>query len=153
MELDMHMGGLGYRDDIRLEYIERHHLPAWNEDAPRLLQVAWAVGLMMHVMRLHASAHPGWRIVSHEALCMDPPARLAELARSVKLDWSEHADERVRASNAPGTGYQTKRLAAQLPAKWRTLPPSDVRAVVEVLAQFPEMARWLETPELSEAHG
>ena len=152
MELGMHMAGLGYRDDVRLEYIERYRLPAWNENAPRLLQVAWAVGLMMHVMRVQARAHPDWHIVSHEALCVDPRSGFAALARSVGLSWSAKADASLRESNAPGTGYQTKRLAAQLPEKWRSLPASDVRAAVDVLAQFPEMAPWLGAPELSETH-
>jgi hypothetical protein len=82
--------------------------------------------------------HPEWHALSHELACTDPLGSLRRAADDLDLEWSADAEAFVRASDRPGTGYATNRVAAELPDQWqRRLTPEQVDRVEGVLAQIP----------------
>jgi hypothetical protein len=126
MRLDFVVGDLATREPIRSGFVERLGLPAWDPAAPRLLQVAWAVGVLMSAMRDQSRARPEWKVVSYETLCRDR-ATVQGLAASLGLRWSDQAE-----------------AAARHPAEPRNYAQDERRAVADFLSQFPELASWFE---------
>lgn len=127
MRLDFQVGDLATREDVRSAYVERLGLPPWDATAPRLLQVAWAVGVLMSSMRHQSRTRPEWLVVSHRTLSRDPAAPRA-LAASVGLSWSEEAE-----------------AAAQRPTEVRRYSQEkDRRELTDFLLQFPELVSWLD---------
>jgi hypothetical protein len=54
------------------------------------------------------------------------------------LSWNHAAEEYVHASNRPGTGFTTNRVARDQPKRWRErLTPIEVREIRRVLESFP----------------
>jgi hypothetical protein len=139
MRLDFVVGDLATRERIRSEYIEPLGLPRWDADAPRLLQVSWAVGVLMSAMRHQSRMRPAWKVVSHEAVSRHPSI-LRHLAASVGLRWSPEAES-----------VALQRVEA------RSRPRDDALAVAEFLSQFPELESWLalarEARRASPSHG
>ncbi len=114
-------------------------VPPWQ----RVLHYAWSVGVIMSVLDEAIAAHPEFHVFDHEDVCVDPVGRFGTLARALGLEWTADDDARVTASNRPGTGYQLRRVAADLPGSWRDrLTPEDARDAAAVLAQFPIAARY-----------
>lgn len=126
MRLGFEVGDLATREPIRAEYVERLGLPAWDPAAPRLLQVSWAVGLLMSAMHHQSRTRPDWQVVSYETLSRDR-SRLRALAASVGLSWSDEAEASARHPAEPQNYAQDERGAA-----------------TDFLSRFPELASWFE---------
>lgn len=141
MQHHFEVGDLATRERIR-DSIEPLALPEWDPFAPRVLQVAWAVGVLMSVMRRQARTHPEWALVSHDALCVEPARGLRTVAQAAGLRWTARVERRVRGSNAPGTGAEIKRVAGNLPSKWRRV--AGMEDVAPYLAQFADLLHWPE---------
>ena len=125
MRLDFLVGDLATRERIRSEYVEPLGIPSWDAAAPRLLQVSWAVGLIMSAMRHQSRTRPDWKVVSHEAISRHP-AIIRQLATSLGLRWSAEAE-----------------AAALQRAEARPSSPHDRHVATEFLSQFPELAPWV----------
>src|SRR5438132_12764600 len=72
--------GLARQERFHDEFIEPMRLPEWDPYAPRVLQVAWAVGAPIRVFRHPDDQRQDWTVVSHETLCSDPSTNLRVLA-------------------------------------------------------------------------
>ena len=103
---------------------------------PRVKRLAWGIGCLTAAVREAGERIPSVRI-EHERLCEDPVLRLADVAQRLGLPWSDDAAAWVEASNRPGEGYETNRVATEQAAKWRGLAEADVEAALETLAAFP----------------
>jgi len=105
--------------------------------------VAWVVGLLMSGIEQALHDHPHLVVADHEIICRDPSSEVRHVARQVGLVWTDAAEEFVRASNSPGVGYTTTRVAATLPGSWRDrLEPDEIAEAREVLARFGWAARY-----------
>ena len=52
--------------------------------------------------------------------------------------WQDEAERFVRDSDQPGSGYSTRRVAADLPDQWRTrLDAAQVERIERVVQRFP----------------
>lgn len=136
------VGDLSTRERVQSEYVERLNLPRPDRSAPELVSTAWAVGLLMSVMRIASRAHPEWTVVSHEDLIADSLPRLHELAKALGLQWLEETDERVRGLGE-AERISVNPYAAGIPAAWKDYPPDDARAAIALLGRFSELAPWL----------
>ncbi len=77
-------------------------------------------------------------VVHHEALCRDPKAEFPALAHRVGLEWTDRAEAVLAASNQPGEGWSTQRVAAEQPGRWRTrLTAEEQELAATWLAKFP----------------
>ena len=123
-----------HRGLARMPWVPAVH-PA---DAP-LSRLAWQIGLFVAALETAAQRNPGWIVVSHEELCRDPSGGFQRLCASLGLPWSEEAAEFLAASDRPGKGLETRRVAAEQPSNWtRRLTPAQVDEVVRVLSAFPD---------------
>jgi hypothetical protein len=95
-----------------------------------------------------AQRHPDWLIVSHEDLCADPPGGFKSLCAALGLPWTEEAAAFLAASDRPGKGLETRRVAAEQPTNWsRHLTPTQVEEVAGVLSLFPDrLFGWAPVP-------
>jgi hypothetical protein len=111
-------------------------------DAPLVAQRAFVVAVQFGLLRSAIARHPEWVVASHEELCGDASVRLRALAAAVGLDWSDAADDFVRASNEESDEpWGTKRLTHLQPERWRDrLGAEDVDAIREVVDRFPDRA-------------
>ena len=137
------VGDLATRDRIQRQFVERMNLPRADPAAPPLVHVAWAIGVLMSVMREASRAHPEWTVVSHEQLCGDPVARLHDLGNSLQLQWIEETEARIRDLGDTET-IPVELHAGGIPAAWRAYPPADALAAMALLRRFPELAPWID---------
>lgn len=113
-------------------------VPSLDPAASPLSRVTWQVGLFTSALELAARRHPGWHVVSHEALCRDPEGGFRTLCDEVGLGWTPEATAFLSASNRPGEGLVTNRVAAEQPDRWRRrLTPEQADEVADVLSRFP----------------
>lgn len=127
---------------VQERYLERWGTPLLGGQAKELARAAWRVGLLATVLEETAEQHPDWHIVTHESLCSDPVRRIEGLCADLGLEWTEAVEQYLVDSNRPGTGYQTNRVAAELPERWRArLSTDQIRDIRNVLAVFP-MRTW-----------
>jgi len=121
----------------------RWGMPPLDDGCPQLQCLAWEVGLFTSALETAVDRHPDWLSVTHESLCVDPPAGFRRLFDQVGLSWSSRAHEFLTESNRPGSGYKTLRIAAEQPDRWkRRLTSDDVREVWAVLSRI--QAPWVE---------
>jgi hypothetical protein len=104
-----------------------------------LSRLAWQIGVFSGALETALQRNPGWLAVSHEGLCGDPEGGFKSLCAALGLEWSEDAAEFLAASDRPGKGLETKRVAAEQPTNWtRHLNAAQVEEVVGVLSTFPD---------------
>jgi hypothetical protein len=137
---DLHSGEslFKYEDDRAV----RPRLQRWQVSPPPrddyFAEMAWYVGFEMSAYQEAAEANPQIHVATHETLCADPIPEFRRLVANVGLEWSPDCEQYLQASNLPGDGYETKRLAAEQPGKWRTrLTDDQVRVARDTLAPFP----------------
>lgn len=92
-------------------------IPPPPQDA--LERTTWLLAVLSREMQQAAARHPEWAVVHHEDLLADPVSSLRALAGRLTLPWGPRSDDLVRASNRPGTGYSTQRVAAESRDAWR----------------------------------
>ncbi len=119
-------------------YVRKWDLPVLPSSCSRLSRVAWEVGLFLSALQESAEAHPDWRLVRHEELCLDPPRQFQQLCVALGLQWTDAAELHLRRSNRAATGLTTMRVAADEPERWRKrLTGDQVREIFRVLKYFP----------------
>jgi hypothetical protein len=92
-----------------------------------------------------ASRHHQWHRRTHELLCSDPDREFRRLYEELGLTWTDQADAYLKAQNTPGTGYQVKRVASELPGAWQQrLDDRQLEILRKTLAPFP-IASWTDT--------
>lgn len=143
-------------DEPRLQaLLEPHHLwpcpPQGTEE--RAMWTLCALTVLQHDV---CARHPGWQSVLHEDLCADPVARFAELFARLGLQWSADVAAYLDQSNAEGSGWAVKRLAAQQMDSWRReLSAEQLAAVLPILRAFasaiPDAFEHVDVPDESGA--
>lgn len=115
-------------------------VPPLEPDASPLARVAWQVGVFTAALDLAAQRNPHWHVVSHEDLCGDPEGRFRALCADLGLGWAPAVTEFLTASNRPGEGLVTNRVAAEQPDRWRRcLTPEQADEIAAVLGRFPAL--------------
>jgi hypothetical protein len=113
-------------------------VPALQRTASPAARVAWQVGLFSWALEAAVERNPDWHVVHHEDLCRDPVQAFRQLYDELGLTWTPAASAHLAASNRPGTGLSTCRVASDLPGRWRQrLGPDQVEEVVDMLSRFP----------------
>ncbi|MGZ4756213.1 MAG: sulfotransferase [Acidimicrobiia bacterium] len=113
-------------------------IEAPSESAPRLVQQAFSVGVLMSALREASDRHPDWQVVRHEDLCIEPVRKYRALAERLGLVWSDGAAAFLEESDREGEGYETRRPTSLQPERWRDLlDPAQVTTIQETLAVFP----------------
>lgn len=124
-------------DEPRLQaHLEPHGL--WPCPAQGVLERAmWTLCALTVVQHDACSRHPAWHTVVHEDLCADPVSRFAELFVQLGLQWSVDVEGYLRESNAEGSGWAVRRLAAEQVDSWRRdLSSKELAAVLPLLQAF-----------------
>ncbi|MGH7750371.1 MAG: sulfotransferase, partial [Candidatus Dormibacteria bacterium] len=142
MRLGFHVGQMPTRERITAEHVERALLPAWDPQAPRLVQVSWVVALLMTAMCTARLSHPEWTVVSHEWLSAYPAGRLAALAGALDLRWTETSESLVRNLGVAPT-VPVAVDAGGIPIAWNDHPVADARAAMALLRRFPALSPWV----------
>jgi hypothetical protein len=123
---------------VRERYVEPLGIRPLDEGCSQLEVATWQIGMFTVALEAAATRHPEWQVVSHEELCADPEGGFSQLCTMLDLSWNEAARRFLAASNRPGTGTTTLRVAAEQPDRWRSrLDAQQVRAVRTVLDGFP----------------
>lgn len=114
----------------------------WGVDAPAaddppLERAVFLAGCMTVSFEDALAAHPEWVRIAHEVVCTDPVRHLHDAADRLGLRWNETAEQFVIASDRPGEGYATARVASEQAGRWRTrLDADEVSRATGVLARF-----------------
>jgi hypothetical protein len=128
---------------IRERFGERWNLPGLDGRATTLHRLAWEAGLFATALGDGLDRHPEWIPATHEDLCIDPVSKFRTLVGRVGLEWSDQAEAYLVEANRPGQGWETTRVAAEQPDRWRErLTPDQVRGAWSVLSAF--RAPWVE---------
>ena len=97
-------------------------------------RAAWLVGVLGCALDAAVARNPSWHRVVHEDMCRSPVEGFHGLAAGLGLAWDAAGDRAIDDWNRPGEGYETNRVAAELPDAWESRQrPHDVEEVVAVL--------------------
>ena len=124
---------------VAAELAARLGVPRLEGGASQLAEAAWLIGLLTTaVLDAAARVTRVGRCVSHEELCARPRETFAQLSARLRLEWDARSDALVERLDRPGTGYETRRVAAGLGEAWRDrLTPEQVAEASAALAGFP----------------
>jgi hypothetical protein len=121
---------------VRERFATRWGFPELEEDRSLVAGVTWEISLFTSVLQAAVDAHPDWLAVSHESLCSDPIDGFRRIYTDLGLAWTEDAERFVRQSNRPGTGYETARVAADQPDRWKhRLTSEQIQEIWSLLSQ------------------
>jgi len=126
---------------VRARYVER-----WGLSGPapgRVSRAAWHIGLLSSALEDAMARNPHWHVVEHEALCLEPEARLGALFSSLGLEWSESTQQLLADDDRPGSGFAVQRRRSEVPGSWRTrLDGPAVADLTRTLDGFPHQQWW-----------
>jgi hypothetical protein len=106
--------------------------------ASRLARATWLIGVLTCALEDSLRRNPSWHRVVHEELCAAPHDAFPHLSGQLVLGWSPAGDALLDEMNRPGGGYETLRLAAELPDAWhRRLGDEQVQEIRGVLDRLP----------------
>ena len=116
--------------------------PVWPAPEGRGARaVAWAACAESVLLHETAAKHPDWIVVSHENQCLNPATAFADLYARLGLTWTDLVERSLTESDVPGSGFETKRRAAQEPKRWSTrLSPAEQQDVGEIVRAFEELS-------------
>jgi Sulfotransferase family len=140
--------------DMNDQYVPFHDNPAvrrlaaeWEVPLPgpdHLERLIWQIGILLTGLERAAAHHPNWTVRTHEQLCRQPVQEFQRLYRDLGLQWSDGAAANLAGNDRPGTGFNTQRVAAELPDDWkRRLTGHQASELQRVLAGFP-LSTWTE---------
>jgi hypothetical protein len=113
------------------------HRDVTQADENAVQQMAAQIGSMYKVIEEQIREHPRWVVVRHEDLCRDPIGAYRRLYQRLDLEWTQRVEDVIEASNRPGKGFATHRIAQDEVDKWQfELTPAQVRDVKEIIQAF-----------------
>lgn len=122
--------------DARVRRVDGVELPPLP--STRLGRAAWVVGLLSLRLQQSLARNPTWRVAPHEELAARPVDAFQELAQAVGLEWGDDAAATLARLDAPGSGHELRRVAAQASTDWRDrLDAAQLEEIDGVLAGFP----------------
>jgi hypothetical protein len=114
--------------------------------ASELTKIAWQVGLLTTAVGDSLDRHPGWLLVNHEDLCVEPVTRIRAMCDRVGLPWSSDVERFLDESNRPGEGLKPIRVTSEQANRWRgRLTDAEADEIIAVLARFPRQG-WVRQP-------
>lgn len=129
---------------VRERFAARWGLPDVPAGRSLVSAVTWEVALFTSVLQAGVDDHPDWLAVTHESLCTDPIGGFQKVYADLGLTWNRDAERFVRESNRAGTGYETARVAAEQPDRWkRRLSREQVREIWSLLSRIRD-ASWID---------
>jgi hypothetical protein len=101
-----------------------------------LVRMALQLGLMTRCIDDFGDRHGVIR-VAHEALCLDPEVRFADLCARLGLRWTAAGEQTLAAGNREGGGYRPVRVARREVGKWQgRFTVAELDRVGAVLSAF-----------------
>ena len=124
--------------DVLAELAPGYDLPPVPVATDQLGRLTWELCALTAVIRRSASEEPDAVLVRHEDLCVDPVGGFRQLFADLGLGWTPAVEGFLAASNREGSGtYDTTRVAAEEPSRWRTtLSDADAARVLDTTAEF-----------------
>jgi hypothetical protein len=121
---------------ILRDYLSEHR-DVIQADENTVRQMAAQIGGIYKVIEEQIKAHPRWVVVRHEDLCRDPIGAYRQLYQRLDLEWTQRVVDVIQASNRPGKGFVTQRIAQDEVDKWQTeLTPVQTRDIKEIIQAF-----------------
>lgn len=105
------------------------------DGAPIEEQHAWSFTALTRALDLEADRTGTWNVVQHEDLCRDPAGGFRELFERTGLPWTRATEDALASRNDRSTGYETKRIAAEEPDRWRDRLDHDDAATIRRTAE------------------
>ncbi|MGO8872608.1 MAG: hypothetical protein ACLQPH_14620 [Acidimicrobiales bacterium] len=100
-----------------------------------LERTIWQIGVLLTALEKAASHQPTWVVRTHEQLGIDPVEASRQLYGELGLRWNEKAEAFLTENDRPGQGFRTRRVAAEMPDKWKKwLTPHQVAEMQRALA-------------------
>jgi hypothetical protein len=127
-----------YRDPVLVEaLVKPMSLPELPDDIDLVQQCAYWVGLNTAGYQSSATLHGNFVTVDHDVLCAEPSAGFKRLCDQLGLQWNEAAEAFLRKSNKQGEGFETNRITALEPDRWRRSLSDREDDLRGILSQFP----------------
>ncbi len=96
-----------------------------------LARMGAQVGIFYHLLDASTRAHQV-DVHRHETLCEDPVERLHGLYQRLELPWSPAVQQAIEAHNTAGSGFATRRVAADQINVWKKrLKPDQIEAIAQ----------------------
>jgi hypothetical protein len=128
---------------VRERFATPWRFPQLAGDRSLVSAVTWEVALFTSALHAAVEGHPDWLSVSHDSLCIDPIGGFQRVYADLGLTWTKGAERFVRESNRAGSGYETARIAAEQPDRWKKrLTGQQVQEAWTILSQI--RAPWVE---------
>jgi hypothetical protein len=114
---------------------------AWPPPDSGLPAMAWALCAESAAMLEDATKDPAWIVVSHEEQSLSPPTAFRVLFDRLGLTWTDAVEQELRGADADGSGYETKRRAAEEPQRWRArLSKHEQLEVLDTISRFEDVS-------------
>ena len=114
--------------------------PAWPAPTDPDGNVIWTICARLGLLLETTKRHPEWLVIRHEHTASDPFVRFKHIFHQLSLPWSSGVDAFLNASNRPGTGWETNRVASREPTRWKErLSAEQIHISGEVLRRFSEV--------------
>jgi hypothetical protein len=111
--------------------------PESSPDRAMARQLAGQVAAVYRFLELEVARHPDWIVIRHETLCSSPVEEFRRLFGALDLEWTADAEGAVLESDRGGSGFDTHRVAAAEPEKWKTeLSPEQIAEIRSVLSAY-----------------
>jgi hypothetical protein len=124
------------RPEVRARYSDRWDVPPPGPDPVE--KMSWRIGLLVAALEEALARHPDWHMRTHEQLCTDSVATFRALFADLDLPWGDGTEAFLVENDAPGEGFTTRRVAAELSGSWqKRLDDDQVATLRRVLARFP----------------
>ena len=112
---------------------QEYLLPYWERiESTRqpLARMGMQIAIFYAVWEQQLRQNPSWLTVTHENLCLDPLKEYRNLFANLALEWSERVENYLHEHNRRGTGYETRRIAADEIHKWkRELTAEQIQSI------------------------
>jgi hypothetical protein len=129
---------------VRERFAAPWGFPDLDEGRSLVSAVTWEVALFTSVLQAAAQEHPDWVAVSHESLCTDPIGGFQQIYSDLGLTWTAGTERFIRESNRAGMGYETARVAAEQPDRWKRRLSSDQVHEIRSLLSRIQAAPWID---------
>lgn len=109
-------------------------------DASMMTWGAYRYGVLFSALHYAITRNRDWIVMDHDALCREPSAGFSECADRLSLTFGDKAREFLSASDRPGSGFDTKRLAREMSAQRPSaLSIEEIAECRSMLHRFPAL--------------
>ena len=119
--------------------IQRRYIDtvAWPPPGDPDGKAAWTICARLGVLLEIAGRHPDWMVVRHESVAADPTGKFRDVFARLEIPWAPEVEAFLAASNEPGSGWETKRVASKEATRWKErLSADQIRTAGGVMERF-----------------